>query len=87
MFKSKVDKKLKQTILKKLATNPEAEFSALRSLLVRDVLQEKKKEITKMLLVIKDLIKDAIPSKVKFYVLLLLKELMETRNKLLVELF
>lgn len=74
-------------IQRELRTDPDGTFIQLRNLLYKNIVIENKKEINSIIIVFKDIIKDNLPAKVKFYVLLLLKELMESRNKNLIECF
>lgn len=87
MFTKKIDKNMKEYILRNFRTNPDRELINVRNTLMRDVLSNDKKKNESIVLVLKDIIKDQIPAKLKFYSLLLLKELLESRNKIFFESF
>lgn len=87
MFKSKVDKKVKRVILKKLQINPQNNYISVRKIFLESLLKNNKKKIHEVVRVIKSIIKDKIPAKPKYYSLMLLKDLMETQNKILISYF
>ena len=88
MFKrKKQDKKLKEEIYKKLKTAPEKNFPELHKNFLSIIKSKNKEKISTIIRSIKSLLKDKIPAKPKFYTLLLLKEIIKTKENYLISYF
>ena len=79
--------KIKNFFYKQLETNAEKNIGSLLTLIKEDVDDNKMQVVREYIAVIKYMIKDKIPSKPKFYALLILKELMELENREIVDYF
>lgn len=81
MLKSHVDEKLKSYVSKKLRERPEENVYEVKDKLIKLVEQGKIEDVKDVIRVIKAIIKDNIPAKPKFFVLILLRDLMELQRK------
>ena len=88
MFKrKKQDKSLYDEISKKLKKNPEHNIVEIRLSFIQTIKSKNKEKISSIIRVIKKIIKSKIPAKIKFFSLLLLKEIMETKENYLISYF
>lgn len=87
MFSKPLDPSLKAKIYENLRSDPEIGVQRLREAYLRDIELGKFETIKEVIRVLKFMIKDKIPAKPKFFALLLIKELMRTEKKPIVEYF
>ena len=87
MFTKPLDANLKSKIYDSLCVDPEINIIPLRDQLEEFVDKENYDVIKEVMRIIKFMIKDRIPAKPKFYALLLIKELMETKKSQIVDYF
>lgn len=87
MFSKSVDKELKKKVYSNLQTNPEENIASLKDRVTKDAKASRIEEVKDFMKIIKEMIKDKIPAKPKFYALLLLKEIMDCKKTPIVEYF
>lgn len=87
MFSSTLNERLKEYLYKNLRENPEQNLPTVIKRTLKDLESADHEKVKDTLRVIKHMIKDKMPAKPKFYGLILLKEMMETKERNLVDYF
>ena len=87
MFSSTLNERLKEYIYKNLRENAEKNLPPVINKVLKDIEEGDTERVKDIVRVIKFMLKDKLPAKPKFYSLILLKEMMETQDKSLLEYF
>lgn len=87
MFSSSIDMKVKTYLYENLSDNTEENMPKLLEDIKKNLAENNFSQIKEIMRVIKFIIKDKIEAKVKFYSLILLKEIMKSKQKKVIEYF
>lgn len=87
MFSKPVDNELKKKVYSNLQTNTEINIISLKERVQTDIKSGKFEELKDLMRIIKKMIKDKMSAKPKFYALLLLNEIMNSKKTVITEYF
>ena len=84
MFQRRVDKNFKKQVVDNLKSNAEENALTLQAILLADAGSERPERLKDFIAIYKELLKDRVPAKPKYFGLLLLNAVMDTRKKAVV---